>query len=84
MALDIASLGIMACVAIIVVIIVIFLVLWLFFKVLFAFFPSIVVAVIVFFVTEGNWVYALVAFVLSAIIFAAVGANRRRNRYNRY
>ncbi len=84
MALDIASLGIMACVAIIVVIIVIFLVLWLFFKVLFAFFPSIVVAVIVFFVTGGNWVYALIAFVASALIFAAISANRRRNRYNRY
>ncbi len=83
MALDIASLGIMACVAVIVVIVVIFLVLWLFFKVLFAFFPSIVVAVIVFFVTGGNWVYALIAFVVSALIFAAMGANRRRNR-NRY
>ncbi len=71
----------MACVAIIVVIIIIFLILWLFFKVLFAFFPSIVVAVIVFFVTDGNWVYALAAFVLSAIIFAVIGANRRRDRY---
>ncbi len=84
MALDIASLGIMACVAIIVVIIVIFLVLWLFFKVLFAFFPSIVVAIIVFFVTDGNWVYALIAFVVSALVFAAMSANRRRNRHNRY
>ncbi len=78
---DLATLGIMACLAIVVVIVIIFLVLWLFFKVLFAFFPSIVVAVIVFFVTGGNWVYALIAFVLSAIIFAAVGANRRRDRY---
>ena len=78
---DLPTLGIMACVAIVVVIVIIFLVLWLFFKVLFAFFPSIVVAVIVFFVTGGNWVYALIAFVLSAIIFAAVGANRRRDRY---
>ena len=80
MALDIASLGIMACVAIIVVIVVIFLVLWLFFKVLFAFFPSIVVAVIVYLVTGGNWVYAVIAFVVSALILAAMGANRRRNR----
>jgi hypothetical protein len=78
---DLASLGIMACVAIIIIIVIIFFVLWLFFKFLFAFFPSIVVAVIVYLVTGGNWVYAVIAFVVSALIFAAMGANRRRNRY---
>ena len=77
---DLLSIGMMACAAIIIVVIIIFLVIWLFFRVLFAFFPSVVVAIIVFFVTDGNWVYALVAFVLSAILFAAIGASRRRDR----
>ena len=80
MAWDLAGIGALACVAIVIIIIIVFLFLWLFLKLVFAFFPSIIVALIVFLITQ-NWVLALVAFVVSALIFAAMGADRRRRRH---
>jgi membrane protein implicated in regulation of membrane protease activity len=74
------ELGAGLCLAAIIVILVVFFLLWFVFKFLIAFFPSIVVALIVWLVS-GNWIIAAVAFVLSAILFAALGAQRRRPRY---
>ena len=71
------------CIAVIIIVFIIFLVLWFLFKFVLAFFPSIVVALIVYFVTGGSWLLALIAFVISALIFAAVGSERRRQTYYR-
>jgi hypothetical protein len=69
------------CIVAVVIIIVVFLLLFFIFKFVIAFFPSIVVALIVFLLT-GNWIVTAVAFILSALIFAAVGSKRRgRGRY---
>ena len=81
MALDLAGLGLVVCLAAIVIVIIIFLILWFLFKFTVAFFPSIIVALIIWWVSGGNWLYALIAFVVSALIFAAVGSDRRKRRY---
>lgn len=81
MALDLTGLGIVICLAAIVIVVIIFLVLWFLFKFTIAFFPSIIVAVIIWWVSGGNWLYALIAFALSALVFAAVGSDRRKQRY---
>ena len=73
---SLVGLGAFACVIIIIVIIVIFLILWFLFKFIVAFFPSLVVALVVYLITQ-NWILTLVAFVLTALIFAAVGDRRR-------
>ena len=51
---------------------------WMFFKFVIYFLPSIIVALVVFLVTSGDMGITLVAFVLSAIVFAVWGYNRRR------
>jgi hypothetical protein len=76
---EILGLGIVACIALIVIVVIAFLVVWLFFKILIEFFPSVVVALIVFLISR-DFLLTLVAFLLSAILFAAIGVSRRRRR----
>jgi hypothetical protein len=84
MALEgIAGLTALACLAIIIVVVIIFLVLWFLFRFIIAFFPSIVVAVIVWYITKSA-LLGLVAFVATALIFAFLGSRRRREGYYRY
>ncbi len=75
---SIAELGVWVCIGIFIVILIIFFFMWMFFKFIIYFLPSIIVALVVYLVTEGDMGITLVAFVLSAILFAAWGYNRRR------
>ena len=77
---SIPDLGIALCAIVIIVVLIIFFLLWFMFKFIIAFFPSIVVALIVYLITE-SWILALVSFVVTALIFAAMGDRRRRQRY---
>ncbi len=77
---ELLGLSIVLCIALIVVGVIVFAVLWLFFKVLIEFFPSVVVAGLVFWVTR-DFLLTLIAFLVSAIIFAAIGMSVRRQRY---
>ncbi len=72
------ELGALLCIAIIIVILIVFFFIWLVFKFIIYFLPSIIVALLVYLVTGGNWGITAVAFILSAILFAAWGYNRRR------
>jgi hypothetical protein len=76
---SLGELGGLLCIAIIIIVLVVFFFIWLVFKFIIYFLPSIIVAALVFFVTNGNWGYTAVAFVLSAIIFAAWGYSRKRD-----
>jgi hypothetical protein len=76
---SLGELGALICIGIIIVVLIVFFFVWLFFKFVIYFFPSIIVAILVFFVTDGNLVFTGLAFVLSAIIFAAWGWNRKRD-----
>ena len=75
---DLGQLSAIICIALIIVVLVVFFIIWLVFKFIIYFLPSIIVAVIVYFVTQGHLGYTAVAFILSAIIFAAWGYNRKR------
>jgi hypothetical protein len=66
------------CIAIIIIVLVVFFFIWLVFKFIIYFLPSIIVAILVYLVTGGNIGLTVVAFVLSAIIFAAWGWSRKR------
>ena len=70
--------GVALCIGIFIVILIIFFFMWMFFKFIIYFLPSIIVALVVYLVTERNLGITLVAFVLSAIVFAAWGYNRKR------
>lgn len=70
--------GAAICIIIFIVILIAFFFLWMIFKFIIYFLPSIIVALVVYLVTSGNLGITLVAFVLSAIVFAAWGYNRRR------
>lgn len=72
------ELGAALCIIIIVVILIAFFFIWMIFKFIIYFLPSIIVAVIVYLVTGGNIGMTAVAFILSAIIFAIWGYNRKR------
>jgi hypothetical protein len=75
---SLGELGAFVCIAIIVIVLVVFFFIWLAFKFIIYFLPSIIVAILVYLVTGGNLGLTVVAFVLSAIIFAAWGWSRRR------
>ena len=79
MAFDILGAGLLVCVALIVIIVIVFAVLWLFFKVLFAFFPSIVIAGLVWYFTN-DFAFTVVAFLGSALFFAYMGYRRKNDR----
>jgi hypothetical protein len=66
------------CIALIVVIIVIFLVFFLLLKFVVEFFPSVVIAGLVYWYTGGDLILTIVAFIASAIILAIIGHLRRR------
>jgi len=80
---SLAELTGLLCIGVIIVVLIVFFFVWLFFKFVIYFLPSIIVAIIVYFVTHGNVGLTLVAFVLSAILFAAWGYNRRRDYVGR-
>lgn len=68
-----------ACIVLIVVVVIILLVFVLMLKFVIEFFPSLIIAGIVWFFTE-NLFYTLVAFLATAVIFALIGYARRMNR----
>lgn len=69
--------GAALCIIIFIVILIAFFFLWMIFKFIIYFLPSIIVALVVYLVTLDLGL-TLVAFVLSAIVFAAWGYNRQR------
>jgi hypothetical protein len=75
---SIPEIGGLICIAIIIIVLIVFFFIWMIFKFIIYFLPSIIVSIIVYLIT-GNWGYTLVAFVLSAIIFAVWGYNRKRD-----
>ncbi len=79
MAFDILGASVLVCVVLIVIIIIVFAVLWLFFKVLFEFFPSVVIAVLVWWYTR-DFTITVVAFLGSALFFAYMGYRRKKER----
>jgi len=68
------------CIALIVVIIVIFLVFFLLLKFVFEFFPSVVIAGLVYWYTGADLILTIVAFLASAVVFGIIGHLRRRDR----
>ena len=74
---SLADLGMWVCIVIFLVILIVFFFIWLVFKFIIYFLPSIIVAVIVYLVT-GNLGLTAAAFILSAILFAVWGWNRKR------
>lgn len=76
---DLAAIGIWACLIIFLVILIAFFFIWLVFKFIIYFLPSIIVALLVYLITDGNLGITAVAFILSAIVFAAWGWNRKRD-----
>lgn len=75
---SIPDFGVAICIGLFIIILIIFFFMWMFFKFIIYFLPSIIVALVVYLVTDYNLGITLVAFVLSAILFAAWGYNRRR------
>jgi hypothetical protein len=72
------ELGAILCIALIIVVLVVFFFIWLVFKFVIYFLPSIIVAVLVYLVTKDLGLTAA-AFIVSAIIFAIWGYNRKRS-----
>ena len=68
-----------ACIVLIVVVVIILLVFILALKFVIEFFPSVIIAGLVWYFTN-DFFYTLVAFLATAVIFALIGYARRRNR----
>jgi len=68
------------CIAIVVVIIVVFLVFFLLLKFVVEFFPSVLIAGLVYWFTNGNFLLTIVAFLASALVFGIIGHLRRQGR----
>ena len=66
------------CIALVIVIIVIFLVFFLMLKFVVEFFPSVIIAGLVYWFTEGDLLLTIVAFLVSALVFAIIGHLRRQ------
>lgn len=68
------------CIALVVVIIVIFLVFFLLLKFVVEFFPSVVIAGLVYWYTTGDLVWTIIAFLASALVFGIIGHLRHQGR----
>ena len=68
-----------ACIVLIVVVVIILLVFVLALKFVIEFFPSVIIAGLVWYFTN-DFFYTLVAFLATAVIFALIGRARRQNR----
>jgi len=72
------ELGAALCIIILIVVLIAFFFIWMIFKFIIYFLPSIIVAVLVYLVTGGDVGLTVGAFILSAIIFAVWGYSRKR------
>jgi len=68
----------LSCIALVVVIVIIALVFVFVLEFVVEFLPALIVAGVVYWVTGGNVLWTIVAFLVAAILFAGVGHTRRR------
>jgi len=70
----------LSCIALIVVIIIIALVFIFVLEFVIEFLPSVLIAGLVYWFSDGNVIYTIVAFLVSAVLFALIGQTRRSRR----
>jgi hypothetical protein len=68
------------CIVLLVIIIVIALIFVFVLEFVIEFLPSVLIAGLVYWFSGGNVIYTIVAFLVSAILFAVIGQTRRRRR----
>ena len=70
----------LSCIALLVVIVIIALIFIFVLEFVIEFLPSVLIAGLVYWFSGGNVIYTIVAFLVSAVLFAVIGQTRRRRQ----